>query len=571
MLNNYSRQIKLLSVQVNPKITAAVLLFTYVLCLVATYITLVHPGKSYITTWLNDVMGFIDIANRVSLGELPYKDFHFGYGPLVALIPGVALFWSGNAGTIFAVHGLMVSSVLLFSALILLPRRLTTSAALLVFLFAWLLIAIPMANMQSFKDITWGAFYNRQGWAALIIIFVLYIEPVRTGAWSKWLDAVALALLFLFELGNKLPFAMVALGFILMNSIISRYNRQVSLRSLVIVVLVVIVEEIFLGLGIPYWHSILAVSASLKSGRLGIWDFATILIDNAPIILGSLGAVMAAKAVGRHSVFDWFYAAGVIISVVLLLTTIGAGSGRGGFAIFIVFIIFGELARRAEAEKAKEKEKEKTFSSQTTTIKGNHIVSLGCLFIAAAFIATESGNRLLAWQDFAVKVRKDAVPSNTPSRLSQILIPDWDKLKHASIGISSYMKTIADGTNLLVALEQPEKTVLTFDMVNPFPYAAGMKPPANGYPLFWLGGAVSSDPDLLPSPKDFVGSVDYVMVPRLPYDQEQFEIRMKLYGEYLKQNYSVQKESASWYLWKRKDVGSSAHSNTFQISVAKNN
>lgn len=564
MLNNFSRKLALLSLQVKPQITTTILLIAYVLCLGATYITLIYPGKSYISTWLNDVMGFIDIANRVSLGELPYKDFHFGYGPLVALIPGLALFWSGNAGTIFAVNGLIVSSILLFAALILFPRRLTASAALLVFLFAWLLIAIPMGNMQSFKDITWGAFYNRQGWAALIIIFVLYIEPVRTGAWGKWLDAVALAFLFLFELGNKIPFAVVALGFILINSMISRYNRQVSLRSLVIVIFAVIVEEIFLGLAVPYWHSILAVSSSLKGGRLGIWDFATILIDNAPIILGSLGAVMAAKAVGRRSVFDWFYAVGVIISVVLLLTTIGAGSGRGGFAIFIVFIILGELARRAEAEK----EKEKTFSLQAIPIWGNHIVSLGCLFIAAAFIATESGNRLLAWQDFAVKVQKDAVSSNTPPRLSQILIPDWDKLKHASIGISTYMETIVDGTNLLITLEQPEQTVLTFDMVNPFPYAAGMKPPVNGYPLFWLGGSISSDPNLLPSPKDFVGNVDYVMVPRLPYDKEQLEIRMKLYGEYLEQHYSLQAETVNWYLWKRKDVGRTTHSTALQPDIA---
>lgn len=547
MLNNYFRRLTLLNLQVNPKVTTTILLVMYIMCLLATYVTLIYPGKSYITTWLNDVIGFIDIANRVSLGELPYKDFYFGYGPLVALIPGLALFWSGNAGIIFAINGLIVSAALLFSALILLPRRLTTSAALLLFLFAWILIAIPMGNMQSFNDVTWGAFYNRQGWAALIILFIVYVEPVRTVTQGKWLDAIAIAILILFELGNKLPFAVVAIGFILVNSIISSYNRQVTLRSLIIVAIVIAAEEAVFGLAAPYFNNILAISRSLKSGRLGLWDFITILIDNAPIILLGLGAVMASRAVGRRSVFDWLYAVGVITSVILLLTTIGAGSERGAFAIFVVFISLGELARRAEIGK------DETSSSMNKPLWKNYIVSLGCLVIAAAFIATESGNRLFAWHDFVIKVQNGVTASNTPSRLSQILVPDREKSRGASIGISKYMETINDGTNLLIALGQPERTVLTFDMVNPFPHTAGMKPPVKGYPLFWLGGPSSSDPNLLPSPQDFIGRVDYVMVPRSPYDSKQLEIRMQLYGEYLKKHYLLQTESAYWYMWKRKD------------------
>lgn len=535
-----------MNLQVNPKRTAFILLVAYILCLTATYVTLVYPGKSYVTVWLPDVLGFIDIANRVTLGEVPYKDFNFAYGPFVAIIPGLALLYGGNVGAIFGISGLILSAVLLFSALLIFKCRLTTFAGLLVFLFVWLLIVMPMTNSNSYNDISWGTFYNRQGWAALIIIFVLYLEPLHIEKWDKWLDASALSILILFQLGNKIPFAIIAIGFVLINSMISRYNRQVTLRAIIIITVVIGIEEIFFGLAMPYLNNILTLSRSLAGGRLGIWVFATFIIDNAPIILGSLGAVMAARAVGHRSTFDWLFATGVIASVLLLLTTINAGSERGAFAIFIIFIVFGELARRAETRDDEHQ------SAQLILPTKKHIISLGCLFMASAFIASESGNRLLAWQDFTIKVQRDSLTSNTPPRLSKILIPDFDKKKGASIGIVSYMKTISDGTNLLIALNQPEKTVLSFDMVNPFPYAAQMKPPVNGYPLFYFDGTVSTNPKFLPTPNKFVGNVDYVMVPRLPYKDEQLEIMMNLYGPYLKQNYFILTQSIYWELWKRK-------------------
>ncbi len=110
------------------------------------------------------------------------------------------------------------------------------------------------------------------------------------------------------------------------------------------------------------------------------------------------------------------------------------------------------------------------------------------------------------------------------------------------------------GTNMLLALKQPDLTVLNFDMVNPFPYAAAMKPPRNGYPLFYFDGAVSTDPNRVPAPNKLVGNVDYVMVPRLPYKSEQLVIMMALYGTYLKQNYFLYQESMYWDLWKRKEA-----------------
>lgn len=535
--------------KISPRSTSLFLVCLYFICLSTTYLTLVAPGESYINVWLNDMMGLIDIANRVHIGEVPYKDFHLMYGPLVALIPGWGFDLGLNAGTIFGFEGMVVAAFLLISTIIALPRRLTAASAGFVFLLVWLLSVVPLGEAQTFSRASWGTFYNRQGWAALIIVLLFYIEPKHIGQHDKWWDSVALAALVLFEIYVKFTFGAVALGFVVANAAVSTYNRQVSLRALMFIILVAGVLESTFHFHASYLHEILEQVGMVEGSRLDKWKITGILINNSAMIFGSIVAAFAAWGVGRRSVFDWLYVTGAILVTVLLRTTIGANQIYGTIALTAVFISMGELARRSETYEINDSE------SSVQPRWAGHIASVGCLFLAMTFVATEIANRLIAWEDFVVKVHNQSPLPDAPKRLASLLVPNQVEKWGPVLNSSEYMNTVIQGTNLLLSLNHHDHSVLTFDMVNPFPYAADMKPPAYGRPLFWLTGQMSGDPKRLPSPRQFIGDVDYVMVPRTPYDIEQLSNMQRIYGPYLRHNYIVLTESLHWDLWVRKNKG----------------
>jgi hypothetical protein len=149
-------QIERIIFRSNASVNLIFLLLLYVFFLAVSYGVLVYFQRSYLKTWPNDVMGLIDIAYRVYLGQAPYKDFHLFYGPLVAVIPALGLALGLQGGTIFGLNALVAAGVVLPAAAILSARRLTLPAAVLVFVFLWLLIVAPMGEGRPPDEITWG-------------------------------------------------------------------------------------------------------------------------------------------------------------------------------------------------------------------------------------------------------------------------------------------------------------------------------------------------------------------------------------------------------------------------------
>jgi hypothetical protein len=537
-----------------------VLLLTYAFSMLISYFTLITE-RSYIRIWLNDVIGLLDVAYRVQQGQIPYNDFHFSYGPLVAFVPALGLEFGLKGGVIFGFDSVVVCGFVLLAATVAVSRRITLPAALVVFVFVWLLIAAPLADSENFGGITWGTFYNRHGWAALIVVLLFYVEPEFVRPRDKWIDAAALSVLVLFEIYTKISFGAVALAFVIANSFVSKYNRRVSICSLALIVLVVAFLEVAFHFHLAYWHDIVETVSRVGAGEPHTAVLR--LLNNAPIILASFGALLAARATGRSSAFDALFVLGCIIANMLLRSSVGANSAGPLVAQVSVFICLGELARRTEVKRL--------ASSAAPFQWEHHLASLGCLFLALIFVSTETGSRILAWGYYFEKVvladGREMVPGTPPSLTSFLvykdnkpnlfdLTADGTLSRYRAAGAieltaEDYMKTIIEGTDLLQSIDYHGRTVFTFDLVNPFPYALNMRPIRNGYPQFWLGKEWTADPKLLPKPEVLVGAADFVMVPRLPYSVSQFTIMKNIYGTYLKQNYVQLTESPHWELWTR--------------------
>jgi hypothetical protein len=519
-------------------------------------------------------MGLIDIAYRVHIGQVPYKDFHLFYGPLVPVVPAVGLALGLEGGAIFGVNALITAAVVLPPAAVLSARRLTLPAAVLAFVFLWLLIVVPMAEGHSHDDLTWATFYNRHGWAAFTALLLFYVAPDRPRRFGKWIDAAALAVLVLFGLYTKISFGAMSLGFLAASLVVSKYHRDSAALAIALVVLVATAAEAAFHFHAAYLRNTVEFIARAEGGSFGAQQLVSLLVGNTPVIAGALAAFGASRAAGRRAGLDILFVLGCIAATIVLRGSIG--DNRIGLLVALVAapLCFGELARRAEA------------AGGATGWKG-HLASAGCLLLAFLFIAPEAENRVLALRSYAARVARldpraldlGALPGAPPA-LAGFLVnrdddadlfeltgdgsPSADTLLQAyrisinhtrsfgeTLTAEEYMRTVVEGAQLLQTVEHTGRTVLTFDMVNPFPYVLGMRP-GNGYPQFWLYGPYSTSQALLPTPEAMLGGADLVMVPALPDKADQLANMQRLYGTYLRQHFDPAGASPHWQLWARR-------------------
>jgi hypothetical protein len=354
---------------------------------------------------------------------------------------------------------------------------------------------------------------------------------------------------------------------------VSKYNRDVSIRSVALIAIVVACLEATLHFHLAYWRDILE-QTSKASGHMDTSDALSMLVGNSPIILACLAALTATRAAGRSSAFDGLFVFACIAASMLVRASVGDNNAGQLVALVAVLLCLSELARRAEM---------KSIAPATTTRLdwARHWASLGCLFLALVFISTEAGNRIIAWGNYYVKVTRadgrtlpgpppflsnflvyksdepnlfDLTADNTPT--ADAMLTRYRSARAGSnemLTVEEYMRTIIEGANLLRSVDYHNRTVFTFDMADLFTYALNMRPTSKGYPHMWVGGAsYTTDAKLLPQPEGLLGDADFIMVPRLPFSVSQFMALMDLYGPYLKSNYVQLKDSSHSELWTRK-------------------
>ena len=189
----------------------------YLSALALSYFFLLLPGSTYVHSWLNDVFALLNSAYRVSQGQVPYVDFHTVYGPFVFYIPALGLRAGLAPSAIFAFDGVVVATFMLLAAVLTMYRRFSLPATLTTLAFLWLLIVVPVPS--GVRDITWGTYYNRHGWAALTVLMLFYVEPKNQTQWDEWLDFVIVALVATFLLYMKATFGFAGIVFIVANGI----------------------------------------------------------------------------------------------------------------------------------------------------------------------------------------------------------------------------------------------------------------------------------------------------------------------------------------------------------------
>jgi hypothetical protein len=527
--------------------------------LVLAYVTLVMPKASYVEIYLNDVMGLTDAAYRTFRGQIPSIDFQSLYGAAIYYPAALGFYLDLNAGAVLGFGHFVTAVPLLIMAALASYRRFPILPSVILLLFLFLLIVMPMRLGGRVSELTYAIYYTRHGWAALTIALLFYLEPRTLRRSDLFLDSTVLSLLLLYLFYTKITFAAVALVFVIINSITSKYKMRLSILSLSIVVSVVAAILIFTEYNAAYFNDIVGVVSQSSALRRGLYGTLSTIAKHLGIFLLCFTALAAVYLTGRRNFFDLAFVTGCIIASLMILDKSG-GTNHGLPALIVVFLICGELARRTECCM----EAGAAPSSWPRNVAS--IAILGMLLAFASEPMVRGGFALL--NHFHKTTGEQSVAAMNLSGIFVRAGPTVDV--HETLGhddaahalviqligsrestfgkltASEYLPLIAEGVELLESVPHDNHSVITFEHTNPFSALLGMRPTKYGYPLFWAEYALLPN---LPAPERYFSDADYVMVPEIPYSRRQLETLMEVYGSYLEENFYELKRSSHWRLY----------------------
>lgn len=120
------------------------------------------------------------------------------------------------------------------------------------------------------------------------------------------------------------------------------------------------------------------------------------------------------------------------------------------------------------------------------------------------------------------------------------------------VRVNPYVESILDGLALLDKSETKGKQLCVFDFVDPFSFILNMRPSDNGHTCMVYGRTLNDN--VVPPPAELLGSIDYVMVPRVPIESSTSDFLVKTYDGYLKDHFQPAEKSGFWQLWTRRET-----------------
>ncbi len=112
--------------------------------LVLEFITLIMPNASYVEIYLNDQLGLMDSAYRTFRGQIPSIDFKSLYGAAIYYPAALGFYLDLNAGAVLGFGHFVTAVPLLIMASLACYRRFPILHSVILLLFLFLLIVVPM-------------------------------------------------------------------------------------------------------------------------------------------------------------------------------------------------------------------------------------------------------------------------------------------------------------------------------------------------------------------------------------------------------------------------------------------
>lgn len=495
----------------------------------------------------HDVFFLLDNGWRVVNGQRPHIDFTSPWGPVSFLVVGTGLLLSQNS-----VDGIGYGNAIFAFIAALWGYRLTRGSMgylprFLICTYLALLVVSPYPLGFGALNSSFAMLYNRYGYALLGLLMVEAFPRARTDRQGGeevlgGLSSGAVAALTLFLKANYFAAALLLIGVSVLSG---RHSKWRFIGLLLGFTLVAVAFLSYLDFDLAAIQRDFELAAGARSKSFSFSELAWKLGMNAPfllfIILLCVQGSRALDDLGQKSRSLTIAVLGgcVFAADMLLLCSNQQNRELPLTTIFSFFVVTDVVAFYRNLPDVCEKD---------LRLRGRLTVLAGGVFFLVSLCLQFTG--------LAYGFIQKAQPSNlasvarfTEPRLRSLLL--YDNEREPSNNGRNYVEYVNSGMHMLLQNSQPNETVLTMDMMNPFPYALGRMAPRGGIAAAAYNYTLSDTHR--PSDDRYFGDTDIVMVPKHPASPHSlYDGYFRIYQPALNKRFRLAAESDMWLLYKRK-------------------
>ncbi|HYD05792.1 MAG TPA: hypothetical protein VEC60_08700 [Reyranella sp.] len=492
-------------------------------------------------TW--DLMFNLAGAWHLRFGHVPHVDFHEPVGALTFLLTEAGFWLVGPAPKAIAAGTAIVAAAMFAMASFVAWRRLPLVPAILFVLFVCLLVLRPANVGDQPNAYSFAMTYNRYGWSGLALLALILFQPAdgrrRGDRVEMAFSAVVLVALFYLKMTYfAVGLALVPVAVVACESARRRWRGWAAV--------------FLLGLALPalpfnwpYLRDLLgAAQAGIVRDDAAFFfnDFAGNAAEYVPYF-----AIVGATAWlwwRRLAPARLFIASTVLLLASLALLSQNSQSHGVPLAIVAAFLLYdwiGEYRWPRILLPLVLLLPVASIVASGTSVAGYH-ARLGAGYLrmvdktslAGLAVPMEPAGLLAD-----VAAGRDRDRARLFSR-SRAIRPRYELSPY------EYVETLLEAVELLERTGLASGRIAVLDQVDPFPFMLGLAPPRGGN--LWSGAGAPT-----PTPEEYLGDADRVLIPRFTTNFAWTETAKAKYGGYVAEHFPHRVEGRSWIVLSRAD------------------
>ena len=521
--------------------------YFFPLCLFLICGTTVFVGAVPTRVFGHDIFFLLDNGWRAINGQRPHVDYASPWGPVTFVIVGLGLTLSGytvdGIGFGNALFGLLIG----FWSYRLGRHRLEGIPRILLSLYLVVLVVAPYCLGFGIFLTSHAMVYNRYGYALLGLILLESFEtaggPRRER--EEWIGGVSSGSAAALVLFLKITYFLAAALLLGASVFLGRHSRRRCLGAISGFALVSVILLAYLGFDVRAVLGDWRMAAGARSEGISMLELQWRFLINAPYLvlsawLGIRGSIATGAAGPGRRNFRLLALAALVSAADLLL--LFSNLQRTALPLTTIFCLL--MVNRVAALDVTPLD-----PVQDSDRSSRRVVLLAGGVVFLIQFAWEFSGLAYAAVLKARPANLRSVARFTEPRLAPLLL--YDDLSAPKSNGRQYTAYVNEGIALLRENTLPEETVLTMDMVNPFPYAMGRKPAIGGISAASYRYTLSDD--YRPSDDRYFGTADVVMVPKQPASPPlYYDGFYRIYEPALHDRFRLAAESGMWYLYKRR-------------------